>query len=194
LLRSYLLEGIGGSFRDFQEVFWGEHIYGYSLCTDPLASSVGAKTQSEEGLERHIQRIKSNWKANQGEEVELLRKAERWPGHDGWEYIEKPFENANHLLSECYGSDPDAYHEIGAARLVITTYLACLAELDFARLFGEGGQRLSIVLSLYMGDQTVEDERRWVSQVNPLDVYNRYTTESYESESALQQLVYIGPS
>lgn len=189
--RHHLLEATARSLAEAEQNRKAGPLYGFSLVLDRFGSAVAAISQNEEGLQQSVRKELDCWTSAAGNTEELLRKTKRWTG-DGWLTFEPLFEAANHLLDKSYVTDPEEYNGGGTTRLVFLSCLEVLAELDVRGVFGKGKQREAIVLNLNVGDQSDEELLRWAVQINPYEVYARFSAEIQEAHSAFDELTYVG--
>jgi hypothetical protein len=180
------------SILEMQRKLSGEHLYGVFLLADRLGASVALLAQSDEGLERSVCRNMRQWTTKRGNLKTLVATMQRWDSSEDWVCLDNQFVVTNRLLIDVYGSNPDEYFDSGQTRLVHLHCLATLADLDAAGAFGRGKARESVVLNLYFGDQSDDDLLRWAIQVNPFEVYERYSTELQNARAAYQELEFVG--
>ncbi len=191
--RQHLLAACLKSFTEVQRLCNGEGLYGFSLMLDRFGSAIAAMGQSEARLEESVSKELDCWTSTTANVADLVRKTKKWTCED-WLSIEQSFDAVNSLLNTSYVSDPHEYVGGGTSRLVFLSCLEVLAELDVREVFGKDRSRESIVLNLNVGDQSDEELLRWAVQINPYDVYARFSAELQESHLAFKELTYIGSS
>ena len=191
-LRVLLRNAIPKAFAELQQKLSGERIYGFSLCLEALGSFVGAYGNSEEGLNRIVAEYltKQRYASKRGNLAEHLRHVLRWNCEDGWLALDDAFTEASALLRSSFDADPDAFLEFGCDRLVYLECLGALAESDCMGIFGRDGERESVTLNLYLGDQSDEMLLGWANQVNSHGVYKRFESELAAAVKADELLVY----
>lgn len=187
--RNALIEAASEALIEVRRSFGEEDLYGFVLMLDGLGSVVSAAGQSEQALEQSAVLNARYWKCETGNLNLLISKMHRWDCAE-WTIVERPFEKANSLLDSV---DYERLYDYGVSRLVYLSCLATLAELDANGVFGRGRERKSIVLNLFIGDQSDSDLLTWAKMVNPHEVFVRYKGEIHEARAVYEKLVYTGP-
>ena len=185
--RNLLFQATGRALDEMRYVFANEQVYGVSLAVDRLGGDVILYAQSEEGLERTVTNEIENgrWVAKSGDLRSHVRAIYRWDCSTDWHYCDEQFFAADNLLIDSYGCN-------ATTRFVFLCCLATLAKHDVEKAFGQGKQRESVVLNLYVGVQSDEDLVAWASLVNPYEVYTRFATELQHARKASKELEFVG--
>jgi len=168
-----------------------EALYGVSLITNPLGTAVSLIAQTEENLDRKVCQMleQGEWSSQAGDAQSLLKTTQRWTG-EGWLAFEPIFEDVNRFLGALYGADPDAFFDSGVTRLVFLCCLTVLGALDAQGRFGRGRQRDSVVLNLFISDQSEEELIAWARSINPQEASDRYARELRGAGRAFKRLAY----
>lgn len=192
--RLALREAIERSFEFGVEQMGRAQIYGYTLFLHQLGSGISAIVQTEDGLQRIVQRyIGAGWKVKAGQVADVMKTYFRWEFNEDWLILEDPyFKKANEVIYECWSLDCDAFYEDGNTRLVQITSLVTLAELDAAGFFGRGKDRQGIVLNRHLcGGMSDDETLAVVDLVNPYEVSNRFRAE-YQTACSHRRNVHSG--
>jgi hypothetical protein len=144
-----------------------EHFYAFALYTLPLGDSLHATANSEEGLTRLAKRMIEQYPQYRND-VEVEKRELRWLASE-WEYCEgdQYFSDVHDLLTQIAPS-------VEEARLLHSTYVEALQELDRLGVFGTGAGREKIVLNLFWGDRDEDQFLKWAKILNPKPAFDRY--------------------
>lgn len=165
------------AFFEIQNSHPGEKFYYFALITNGDLNDVFASAGSEESLTR-VAWLYFEKGFFYGFNLPDQREALRWSEGDSPFFGEtnRYFDAVNALISPVVealdnaSEDENDYYQ----QHFMTTLVAVLKQLDAKGIFGSNKQRDAITLCILMGDQSHEDRLKYVEQLNPQSVIDRF--------------------
>ena len=172
-LKSTLCEAVYEAWNAFKQEYPRDKVYGLGLYSSEVAGYIGMTVFSEEGLDA----VASEYAVRSGRELESEKPALKWSPCDSPHHMwcEELFDKAQEVLDAA----PDPYDDdtnneervVGAFEVFVDV----LRTLDTEGTFGSG--RSTMVLSVWVGDQSDEERIDYVQRLNPLELVERFEAE-----------------
>ena len=177
------------SFLEIQTNHSAEKFYYFALCTVGDLINVLPSAGSEEGLTRAARQYfeQGNYCGfNLPDQREALRWSEGDSPYHGkagayFEDVNVLVSSAGEELDDVAEDEFDLYYQHFMGTLV-----AVLKQLDAEGIFGSYEQRDAITLGVFMGDQSNEDRLKYVEQLNPQTVVDRFKQQISREWPALK--------
>ena len=164
-LKTALCDAVREGWAAFRREYPDDPVYGLGLYTSDEAGYIGMTVFSEGGLTE----VATEYAEEAGVEIEDKKPCLRWSPCDSPHHLWRPdlFETAQKLLDA--GADPVAAFEV---------FVDALRTLDAEGTFG--ADRASMVISIWIGDQSDEDRVDYARRLNPEPIAERFEEELEE--------------
>jgi hypothetical protein len=184
--RDTLLAEIRSAWLSLRKDHPSEHFYAFGLYTAPLAEYLMVTASTEEGLSA----VTQQYLENKGGDPTLTRATLRFspcdsPLHEGGQSLLPLSDSLRTAGPDPYDDTEEAH---AAVSLVFDVAVEVLRQLDHENVFGTGLERERLVLGIWIGDQSDEEQIEFIRKLNPESVVHRFAQELEDGNRAFTEL------